>query len=602
MSISFEQIPADNLVPIFATEFGGSMSAKSGAMPWKNLIIGQPLASKMDEDGSLTLITSDEQADALYGAGSQLALMVKAFRKNTKSSELWVLPIADDSTADAAEGSLTFEIEGTEETPKLAAGGTIRLMISGQACPVNVSAGDSAGIAANKVADAINAKASLPVTAAAVPGAKAKYSFALSAYTAANSKTATLTIGSSVYTANLSSSDSTIASVLSKIAAAAAGNSKFNVTADAEHNKLVIEAKAVGTDSTTVTLESTATITIGNKVVDVAGSNPGNVVTLTAKNLGAYGNGIDVRWNHNQGEVLPDGLSITLVAMANGGADPSYEDAKVKETCAGNWFNMIVIGSSDADNITYIKEMLDERWTAIVQQTGVMCFSLNGGAETDFTTKANAQNSQEIVIAALPKSPTSGAEKASALFGCIAPKALNDPATPLHNYAVAGVVAPRRDDREDFYGNNRLLKAGCAVMTAAEDGSVFTSRIVTTYKRNAQGVQDKSYMQLETVLTLSYLRWDWNNALALKYPHAKLAPDGSKFGKGQQVMTPSLGKAELIARYKIWEEKGLVYDSEGFAQNVVVELDPNDEYAMNFLIPAHLIKQFFVSKSKLVFD
>ena len=67
-------------------------------------------------------------------------------------------------------------------------------------------------------------------------------------------------------------------------------------------------------------------------------------------------------------------------------------------------------------------------------------------------------------------------------------------------------------------------------------------------------------------------------------------------------MTPSLGKAELIARYKIWEEKGLVYDSEGFAQNVVVELDPNDEYAMNFLIPAHLIKQFFVSKSKLVFD
>lgn len=496
MSISFEQIPADNLVPIFATEFGGSMSAKSGAMPWKNLIIGQPLASKMDEDGSLTLITSDEQADALYGAGSQLALMVKAFRKNTKSSELWVLPIADDSTADAATGTLTFTVAGTDVTPKLATGGTVRLMISGQSCPVNVSAGDSAADIATKAAAAINAKTNLPVTASASSG----------------------------------------------------------------------------------------------------------VVTLTAKNLGAYGNGIDVRWNHNQGEVLPDGLSVVLSAMANGGADPSYEDAKVKETCAGNWFNMIVIGSSDADNITYIKEMLDERWTAIVQQTGVMCFSLNGGAETDFTTKANAQNSQEIVIAALPKSPTSGAEKASALFGCIAPKALNDPAAPLHNYAVAGVVAPRRDDREDFYGNNRLLKAGCAVMTAAEDGSVFTSRIVTTYKRNAQGVQDKSYMQLETVLTLSYLRWDWNNALALKYPHAKLAPDGSKFGKGQQVMTPSLGKAELIARYKIWEEKGLVYDSEGFAQNVVVELDPNDEYAMNFLIPAHLIKQFFVSKSKLVFD
>lgn len=602
MSISFEQIPADNMYPIFATEFGGSMSAKSGAMPWKNLIVGQPLRSKMSENGPLTLITSDEQADALFGSGSQLALMCKAFRKNTKSSELWALPVADDSSADAAEGSLTFEIEGSEETPKLAAGGTVRLMISGQPCPVNVSAGDSAGVVASKAATAINAKTSLPVIATSDPGAKAKYSFAVSAYTASDDKTATLTIGSSVYTVNLSSSDSTILAVLTKVATAAAGNGKFNVTADTENNKLVIEAKNVGTDSTTISLESTATITIGNKAVDVSGVNPGNVVTLTAKNLGACGNGLDIRWNHNQGEVLPDGLSIALVAMANGGADPLYEDARVKETCSGNWFNMVVIGSAGTDNVNYIKEMLDERWTAIVQQTGVMCFSLNGGAETDYTDKANALNSQEIVLAAFPKSPTSGAEKASALFGCVAPKALNDPAKPLHNYAVAGVVAPRRDDREDYYGNNRLLKSGCALMVAAEDGSVFTSRIVTTYKRNAQGVQDKSFLQLETVLTLSYLRWDWNNYLALKYPHAKLAPDGSKFGKGQQVMTPSLGKAELIKCYKVWEEKGLVYDSAGFAANVVVELDPEDEYAMNFLIPAHLIKQFFVSKSKIVHD
>ena len=494
--MDFNEIPVNNLVPIFATEFGGSMSAKSGAMPWKNLIIGQPLLSKMSKNGSLTLITSDEQADALFGAGSQLALMIKAFRKNTKSSELWALPIADDSTSAAATGTLTFTVTGSGNPATLAAAGTIRLMISGQSCPVNVAAGDDATDVATKVAAAITAKTSLPVSATASSG----------------------------------------------------------------------------------------------------------VVTLTAKNKGAFGNGLDVRWNHNQGETLPDGLSIALVAMASGGADPQYEDANVKGICSGNWFNMIVIGSAETDNITYIKEMLDERWTAIVQQTGVMCFSLNGGAEADFTTKGNALNSQEIVLAALPKSPTSGAEKASALFGCVAPKALNDPAAPLHNYAVAGVVAPKRDDREDFYGNNRLLAAGCALMVSAEDGSVFTSRIVTTYKRNAQGVQDKSYMQLETVLTLSFLRWDWNNYLAVKYPHAKLAPDGSKFGKGQQVMTPSLGKAELIGRYKYWEERGLVYDSEGFAANVVVELDQNDEYAMNFLIPAHLIKQFFVSKSKIVFD
>lgn len=494
--MTFNEIPADNMYPIFATEFGGSMSPKVGAMPWKNLIIGQPLSSKMSENGSLTLITSDEQADALFGAGSQLALMIKAFRKNSKSMELWALPIADDSTSAAATGTLTFTVAGSGTPATLAVNGTIRLMISGQSCPVNVAAGDSASDVAGKVVAAITAKTNLPVTASASSG----------------------------------------------------------------------------------------------------------VVTLTAKNKGGFGNGLDIRWNHNQGETLPDGLSIALVAMANGGADPQFDDANVAQTCAGNWFNMIVIGSSEADNIAYIKEMLDVRWTAMVQQTGVMCFSLNGGNESAFTTKANTLNSQEIVLAALPKSPTSGAEKASALFGCVAPKALNDPAAPLHNWAVAGVVAPKRDDREDPDGNNRLLKSGCALMVAADDGSVFTSRIVTTYKRNAQGVQDDSFLQLETVLTLSYLRWYWNNYLAGKYAHAKLAPDGSKFGAGQQVMTPSLGKAELIACYEKWEEAGLVYDSKGFAENLVVELDPNDPYAMNFLIPVHLVKQFFVSKSKIVHD
>ena len=496
MSITYDQIPANNKFPIFATEFGGGMSAKSGAMPWKNLIIGQPLSSKMSENGTLTLITSDEQADALFGAGSQLALMIKAFRKNTKSSELWALPIADDSTSDAATGTLTFTVAGSGNPATLAVGGTIRLMISGQACPVHVSAGDSATGVATKVAAAINAKTNLPVTA----------------------------------------------------------------------------------------------------------SSSNEVVTLTAKNKGANGNGLDVRWNHNQGEVLPDGLSIALVAMANGGADPQFDDAHVKETCAGTWFNMIVIGSAEADNINYIKAMLDERWTAIVQQTGVMCFSLNGGSESDYTTKGNALNSQEIVLAALPKSPTSGSEKAAALFGCVAPKAINDPAAPLHNYAVAGVVAPKRDDREDYYGNGRLLDAGCAPMVAAEDGTVYTSRIVTTYKKNAQNVPDESFLQLETVLTLSYLRWDWNNYLASKYAHAKLAPDGSQFGEGQLVMTPSLGKAEIVSRYKMWEKMGLVYDSTGFEENVIVELDPNNQYAMNFFIPAHLIKQFFISKSKIVHD
>ena len=35
MSIQFSEIPSDNLVPMFMTEFDNTNAAKSGAMPWK---------------------------------------------------------------------------------------------------------------------------------------------------------------------------------------------------------------------------------------------------------------------------------------------------------------------------------------------------------------------------------------------------------------------------------------------------------------------------------------------------------------------------------------------------------------------------------------
>ena len=124
MSISFSEIPADNLVPMFMTEFDNSNAAKGGAMPWKNLLIGQALSANSANAGTLKLITSDEQADALYGAGSQIARMIRAFRKNTRNSELWALAVADGTTAAEGEIEVSFANSATA-APK---SGAIRLI------------------------------------------------------------------------------------------------------------------------------------------------------------------------------------------------------------------------------------------------------------------------------------------------------------------------------------------------------------------------------------------------------------------------------------------------------------------------------------------
>ena len=491
--MTFTEIPADNLVPIFATEFDNSNAIKGGAMPWKNLIIGQPLSTKGEYNGTLVQITSDEQADAYFGAGSQLALMIRAFRKNSKNIDLWVLPVADDGDGVKATGTITCTVAGLNG---LAAAGVIRLMIAGQSVPVTVLPGDASADVATKVAAAVNAKSNLPVTA------------------------------------------------------------------------------------------SVAT----------------NVVTLTAKNAGSLGNQIDVRYNHYQGEELPVGLTLAVVAMASGATDADYDadEDYVGKIIEGTWFNTIVSGSAESGNIAYIKDLLDERWTATVQQTGVCLFSINGELST-FTTKGNALNSQVLLLPSLPKSPTPGFEVAAAVCGCIAPIALNDAAAPLTNYAVKGIVAPKPEDRLGLANNNLLLKAGCALLVSGNDGTVFLKRMVTTYKTTPAGASDTSYQQVETVFTLSYLRWDWNNYMAGKYPHAKLADDGNDFGPGQVVMTPKLGAGELLSRYEYWMSKALVMNFDSFKENLVVMRDPDDRTALQFLIPAELISQFFIAKSKLQF-
>lgn len=508
MSISFSEIPADNLVPMFMTEFDNSNAAKGGAMPWKNLLIGQALSGNTNT-GTLKQITSDEQADALYGAGSQIARMIRAFRKNTRNSELWALAVADGTTA--AEGSIAVSFSGSASVaPK---SGAIRLMIGGQSVNADVVAGKTAIQVATAIVDAINANPQLPVTA--------------------------------------------------------------------------------------------------NNIVS---TSPTATVTLTAKNGGTCGQGIDIRYNHYQGQELPDGVVLTVVNMNGGGTDTSYETAGVGTIIRGTWFNAIVAGSDDVANVAYIKGLLDDRWQATVQQTGVLFFSLNGCVVDDdpdvyygtasldaLKTRGNALNSQVIVLPSLPETPTPGFEVAAAVLGCIAPKALNDPAQPLSNWPVAGIVAPRETDREDLEGNNALLKAGCALLTCGNDGTVYLKRTVTTYKQNPSGAKDTSYQQLEKVFTLSFLRWDWNNYLAGRYPHAKLADDGTDFGPGQVIMTPKLGEAELLGRYEYWISKGLVQDYATFKANLVVVRDPDDDTALQFLIPADLIDQFFIGKSKIQF-
>ncbi|WGL96298.1 phage tail sheath subtilisin-like domain-containing protein [Arsenophonus nasoniae] len=157
MPVPFSRIPNNLRVPLFYIEFDNSM-ANSATTTQRTLLIGQMLADMPANNGQPERITSQTQAAALFGRGSMLHLMSKAYFDNDVAAELWVLPFADTETQTAASGDMTI-------TSAANSTGVISLYIAGIRLQLVVMATESTAAIATRLAKAINKKSDLPVTA-----------------------------------------------------------------------------------------------------------------------------------------------------------------------------------------------------------------------------------------------------------------------------------------------------------------------------------------------------------------------------------------------------------------------------------------------------
>ena len=178
---------------------------------------------------------------------------------------------------------------------------------------------------------------------------------------------------------------------------------------------------------------------------------------------------------------------------------------------------------------------------------------------------------------------------AAALAGVVVESARNDPARPLQTLQIVGVLAPANADQFTLAERDLLLNDGIATHRVAADGVVRVERQITTFQTNASGAPSTAYLDIETPLTLEYLRFDFRNQLLSKYPRHKLASDGTKFGAGQAILTPKLGRAEAINIARGWEELGLVEGIDQFAEDLLVERNLQDPNRLDFLLPPDLV-------------
>ncbi len=164
MSIDFNLIPASLLVPGVRAEIDESKASSGPVLQvYRALILAQKLAAGSAPADVPIIVTSAEDANALFGEGSMAARMVQKFRDRNAFTKLDVIPLDDDGGAVKAAGDFLFSGTAT-------ANGTIYFYIGGERLTAAVVSGDTATAVATAVDAAITAAEGLPVTAAPTAG------------------------------------------------------------------------------------------------------------------------------------------------------------------------------------------------------------------------------------------------------------------------------------------------------------------------------------------------------------------------------------------------------------------------------------------------
>ena len=112
MTISFNTIPSNTLVPLFYAEMD-NLAANTAQDSGASLLIGHANNGAEIVANSLVLMPSADYARQICGAGSQLARMVEAYRQTDPFGELYVIAVPE-ATGAAATVTLTVIGAATE--------------------------------------------------------------------------------------------------------------------------------------------------------------------------------------------------------------------------------------------------------------------------------------------------------------------------------------------------------------------------------------------------------------------------------------------------------------------------------------------------------
>jgi len=313
----------------------------------------------------------------------------------------------------------------------------------------------------------------------------------------------------------------------------------------------------------------TAAVNIAN--VPCTASPVGSVVTLTADHKGQAAADIDVRVNYRgvpNGEVLPQGITVTIAAGTTGATNPTMTTALAN--LGNTTFDFIVWPYTDTTSMLAIEALLSDqtgRWSAIQMLYGHAFTAFRGTVGTR-ATFGNSRNSQHVSCLGYYDSPTPVYLAAADFAGGHAVRIRVNPAQGVAEQSL-GLLAPPMQSQDSPSSRNTLLYDGISTFYVDAAGQSRIDRSVTMYQKNAAGSLDDSYLNTNLLFQASYAARYMAARLQSEFiePGRILVVDGTPIPMGAPAVTPSMIFQATVSYYAYLSSIFIVQNLQTYAKN-----------------------------------
>jgi phage tail sheath gpL-like len=319
-------------------------------------------------------------------------------------------------------------------------------------------------------------------------------------------------------------------------------------------------------------------------------------VNLTAKWVGETTNDIQISMNYlgrYGGQTSPIGYAATITPMSGGVGNPDLTEV-IANIATTSFYHVVspyvdTAALTDLDNEFGFSQT--GRWGWERAQYGWV-YSAIRADYADALAFGQQVNSPVITTMLIEPTMPSPVWCVAAAYGATgAYYLLDDPARPLQTLPLTGILPALKPDRFSKSELNILTNNGLAVQATNSSGVPAILRETMQYQYNAYGQSDTAFGLLTILSNNAELLNRLSSAITTKFPRSKLAPDGTKFGPGQAIVTPSSIKAELVNGMIQAIYDGLAANLADFTTNLIVQIDDQNPNRIVILYPPQLMNQ-----------